>query len=202
MISFGTRITDLKREAIRYVTEKVKNSGLYRNKPGDLEIRGERCFIVHTDGKGTIPLDSITLERIGEIADKAQFRPVKYAVEGVTRREVKKESPQPVPNQEKEQNMGFEIKQNIPLPGHVFDEGTEMKAVHKRSKHTNYRALPLKELKVGDCIIVHETDEKTISSRLRATKVGVEQLVKLMDTKKKFKVAKTDDFKVGVWRTE
>ncbi len=200
MISFGTRITDIKKEAIRYVMEKVKNSGLYRNKPGDLEIRGERCFIVHTDGKGTIPLDNITLERIGELADKAQFRSVKYPIDGVARKDVKKEDSQKS-HQKEGEDMNFEIKNDIPLPGQTFVPAVKIERKNS-GKALNYRTVPLKDMKVGDCIILHECNAVNFSSKYGSARQGIERFVALMDTKKKFKVAKTDDFKVGVWRIE
>lgn len=202
MISFGSRIADLKKEAVRYVTEKVKGSGLYRNQPGDLQIRGDKCFIVYTDGRGTVPLDGISLERIGELADKAYFKPVRYAIEGVSRKDVTKESPKIEPKQqEKGEDMAFEIKNNVPLPGEIFAE--PVKVVRKATgKQMNYRSLPLKDMKVGDCIIIHECDASTVYSKFASTRAGVERFVSIMDTKKKFKVAKTDDHKVGVWRVE
>jgi hypothetical protein len=203
MISFGSRIADLKRDAVRYVTEKVKISGLYRNQPGDLQIRGDKCFIVYTDGRGTVPLDGIALERIGELADKAHFKPIRYAIEGVSRKEVKNESVQiESQQQEKGEDMTFEIKNNIPLPGQIFTE-TPKASKKSTGKCVNYRSLPLKDMKVGDCIIIFDDCTKNnLSNRLGNAKCGIRRFVSLMDTKKRFTVAKTDDYKVGVWRVE
>lgn len=204
-MSYGSRLRNFKNEAVRYITDKVKG-GYCRNIPGDIKMIGERCFVVHTTGEGTVPLDTCSVERICNIADKIHFEPLGSFYPVGDKRDLKKEEPKKEVKQEPVTTqidvMAFEIKQNVPLPGQIF---TEPVKVEKKtvSKHVNYRTLPLKDMKVGECIIIHECeDAKSATSKYGSAKTSVANLVNLMDTKKKFKVAKTDDFKVGVWRID
>jgi len=191
MISYGSRIADLKKDAVKYITEKVKSCGLYRNKPGDMEIRGERCFIIHTDGTGTIPLDGLSLERIGEIADKAYFKPVRYAVEGVVRKSTQSSNS----SSEKQKSSSFEIKKDVSAP--VSSAQVEK----KKAKYFNYRSLPLKAMQVGDHIVIFDDcTEDNISRKISMARAGVNSFVSLMDTDKKFYVDRIGNNQVAVWR--
>jgi hypothetical protein len=165
---------------------------------------GERCFIVHTTGEGTIPLDSCSVERLSNIADKIHLEPHKrfassfYSIgdKKFAKDETKDETTQTI-------DMAFEIKQNVPLPGVVMDGGQVVHAERPKTKCINYRNLPLKNMKVGECIILFEECTKdNISNRLGNAKTGIRRYLDIMDTNKKFVVAKTDDYKIGVWRVE
>lgn len=197
MISYGTQLITFKREVINYIIEKIR-TGAYRVKPGDLWVSlGERPVgYIKDDIRGNQRLEELSVEKLVCISDKMHFSQFDS-------QRVRPLVPQEQPESQTTQNQGimsFEIKKGVPLPGFTKKE---VKVVQKKNNYTNYRALPLKDLQVGDCIIVHENcTEKNISSKCSSTKAGVESLINLMDTKKKFKVAKTDNFEVGVWRIE
>ena len=200
MISFGSRIATLKRDVIDYIFEKVEKERAYKLEPGDLFISNNKCYYkMHAhDQYLSKNLNELSVELLCIIADKIHFRPLGGTVKQVTA--PKPELVKPKVEIQKSEDM-FEIKKNIPLPGQVFDKDKQTVMVQK-GKHTNYRALPLKDMQIGDCIIIHECNESTINSRYSSTSKGVERFVALMDTKKKFKVAKTEDLKIGVWRVE
>jgi len=198
MISYGSQLGTLKRQVIQYITGKTKEPG-YKNDPTILRIcQSGTIMALVSVSSGTLEtkLDECSVERLCNIADKFHFRPLREAVVGVPIVPVKKQ--EVVTTETKD--MGFEIKNNIPLPGQVFTKPVIIE--RKSSSYTNYRTLPLKDLKVGECIIIHECKPSDVTSKYQSAKTGVEKFVGIMDTKKKFKVAKTDDNKVGVWRVE
>jgi nitrate/TMAO reductase-like tetraheme cytochrome c subunit len=202
MMSYGSRLVDLRRSVMQYIYDKVKEERAYKLEPGDLFIFNGHCYVKSFANQAIDKkLEELSVETLCAIADKIHFRPLGGTAtsHGIGKRE---EKPQPILTQQTTNIGSFEIKKDIPLPGQVFDKKDEKKIEKKRQAHTNYRALPLKELNVGECIIVHESNEEDIAKRFFATKAGVAGLVNLMDTKKKFVVAKTHDFKVGVWRVE
>lgn len=197
-MSYGAQLSDLKRRVIQYITEKVKE-GAFRNEPNDLSIDSDGTGYLKDFSLGKVKLSTLSVERLCNIADKIFFRPL----ESLAKEEayIRVESPKAELSAKQSIDMNFEIKKDIPLPGQVFDKSRQTK-IQRKGKSTNYRAIPLKEMKVGDCIIIHECTEETIASKYYTTKAAIGQFVELMDTKKKYQVAKTPDLKVGVWRIE
>jgi len=201
MISYGSQLSTLKRQTIQYILEKVREPG-YKNDPDLLRVcqSGAVMAVLNLGNlqKDVRKLEECSIERLCNIADKIHFKPVYEPVKPVLPHEEKKET---ITTQT--ETMPFEIKQNIPLPGVIMDKAQVVPVAKKRWKKTNYRELPLKDMKIGECIIIFDDcNEHTISGKLANAKSGVERFVSLMDTKKKFKVAKTDDFKIGVWRID
>lgn len=202
MISYGSQLATFKRQAIQYITGKTKEPG-YKNNPELLRIyqSGNVVALLNGDyGKIEKGLEECSIERLCNIADKIHFQPLGERVAAPYREELPKLKQEDYTIKQST-DMAFEIKSNIPLPGQIFAESVRVEK-KSASKSMNYRSLPLKNMKMGDCIIIHECTASTVSSKFQSAKTGIRLFVDLMDTKKKFKVAKTDDHKVGVWRVE
>lgn len=200
MISYGARLSDFKRSVIQYITDKTKEYS-YRNDPTLLKIYPSGT-VSAVCGTGETKLELCSIERLCNIADKLHFSPLRDLLKQESSgKGILEQTKNHTITTSQGTDMAFEIKNNIPLPGQIFIESSK---VEKKStgKTLNYRTLPLKDMKVGECIILHECDADTVYSKYASSKMGIARFVQLMDTKKKFKVARTDDHKVGVWRIE
>lgn len=198
MISHGGRLATLKRDAINYITQKVKDHKAYRNRPGDLIITSGNCYVVE-EKVGNMMLGNLSIERVCAIADKIHFRPLGEVKNlEVIVKEVAEVSI------EKTNDMNIEIKSNIPLPTKVVGRGRPVSTDDKKGKvYFNYRALPLKDMKVGQCIIIFDNvSPEELMRRVYRARQGVRSFVALMDTQKRFYVDKTSDGRVAVWRIE
>lgn len=187
MISYGSQLSTLKRQTIQYITEHVKNSRAYRNKPGDLWISSgsmPTCYM-KDDLRGNQKLDDLSMERLVCIADKIHFRPLEQLGE-------LRIKPQLI-----EKTM--KIESNIESKYSI----TQEEAKDARPNRVNYMELPLKKMKEGECVILFEDcTESNISSRRSTVKRGLERAVKLMRLNPTdYMVSETKDGKkVGIWR--
>lgn len=198
-MSYGSRLASLKRDTIDYITRQVRDHKAYRNKPGDLEIVNGHCQVIE-EKVGNMRLENCSVERLTCIADKIHFRPLGDIIKIESNGRAELELPKEPVETEKTEDMDFKIQSGVPLPGTIIK--TPEHVAIRKDKQVNYRALPLKDMKVGDCIILHECTKQNINNRYNSARTCIGNFVALMDTKKKFKVAKTDDLKVGVWRIE
>lgn len=197
-MSYGSQLASLRRNVVDYITQKVKDCKSYRDVPGDLEVKGDVCFVVFTGtGDGRVALNTMSVDRICAIADKIHFRPLKSIKNIET---VGSKTPIGKTNIEKTDNMNFEIKNDIPLPASTRKQENPQ-TVEKKTGRIGYSNIPLRAMRKGDCIVLFEgTNKKEAWSKRYSAIAGIRRVTALMDMVSNFHVDMTDDFKVCVWR--
>lgn len=202
MISYGARLSDFKRSVIQYITDKTKEAS-YRNDPTLLRVYP--CSISVPGIAGEMKLELCSIEKLCGIADKLHFKPIEHLTQRIEKA-IKQQSSiaainKPITN--KTEDMAFEIKSNIPIPSAAQEKENLSPHPPAERKYFNYRSLPLKDMKVGDCIVIfNHCPEGELMKKVHRARQGVKSFVNLMDTKKKFYVDKVDEKTVGVWRLQ